>query len=188
MGLWRCTDKVESAAASRDLVASARGGDATALALLLEPLLDPAYRLAFSMLKEREAAEDAVQEAALKALQNVRKLRSDTVTLRPWFFTIVANQCRSTRRSRWWAVVRLGDLAPSKSPENTLTEERIDLARAMAQIPADQRLALALRYYLDLPMEEVAGVIGISLAAAKSRVRRALTTLAPALTAGDQEK
>jgi RNA polymerase sigma-70 factor (ECF subfamily) len=85
-------------------------------------------------------------------------------------------------------VVRLGDLAPSKSPENTLTEERIDLARAMAQIPADQRLALALRYYLDLPMEEVAGVIGISLAAAKSRVRRALTTLAPALTAGDQEK
>jgi RNA polymerase sigma factor (sigma-70 family) len=169
--------------ASRDLVASARGGDATALALLLEPLWEPAYRLAFSMLREREAAEDAVQEAALKALQNVRKLRSDTESLRPWFFTIVANQCRSTRRSRWWGVLRLAELPYSKSSDNTLSEERVDLANAMRQLPVEQRLAIALRYYLDLPMEEVAEVLGISLAAAKSRVRRALMAMAPALNA-----
>jgi RNA polymerase sigma factor (sigma-70 family) len=186
--LWRCTDKVESAVASRDLVASARGGDATALTLLLEPLWEPAYRLAFSMLREREAAEDAVQEAALKALQNVRKLRSDTESLRPWFFTIVANQCRSTRRNRWWGVLRLAELPSSKSPENALSEERMDLAQALRQISAEQRLALALRYYLDLPMDEVADVLGISLAAAKSRVRRALMALAPVLGAGGQEK
>ena len=187
-GLWRCTDKVESAVASRDLVASARGGDATALALLLEPLWAPAYRLAFSMLREREAAEDAVQEAALKALKNVRKLRLDTESLRPWFLTIVANQCRSTRRSRWWGVLRLAELPSSKRPETTFVEERMDLAQALRQIPAEQRLALALRYYLDLPMDEVADVLGISLPAAKSRVRRALTALAPALKVGGQER
>jgi RNA polymerase sigma-70 factor (ECF subfamily) len=176
-------DKVEAVVASRDLVASARSGDASALALLLEPLWDPAYRLAFSMLREREAAEDAVQDAALKALLNVRKLRSDTLSLRPWFFTIVANQCRSTRRSRWWRVLRLSEMAQSVNAENKFVEERLDLAHAMRQLPVEQRLALALRYYLDLPMEEVADVLGISLAAAKSRVRRALMAMAPALGA-----
>jgi RNA polymerase sigma-70 factor, ECF subfamily len=174
--------------ASPDLVASARSGDASALAVLLDPLWDPAYRLAFSMLRDREAAEDAVQEAALKALQSVRKLRSDTPSLRPWFLTIVANQCRSTRRSRWWRVLRFADLAQARSSETTNAEERMDLANALRQIREEQRRALALRYYLDLPMEEVAEVLGISLAAAKSRVRRALLALAPALTSGGEQQ
>jgi len=180
-------DKVE-ALASRDLVASARSGDASAFALLLDPLWDPAYRLAFSMLREREAAEDAVQEAALNAWHSVRRLRSDTSSLRPWFLTIVANQCRSTRRNRWWHVLRFADQAQAPSLRGATAEERIDLVHAMQHLPAEQRLALALRYYLDFPMEEVADVLGISLPATKSRVRRALKALAPALDSGDEEK
>lgn len=58
--------EVEAALAGRDLVARARGGDASAFALLLDPLWEPAYRLAYAMLRDRSAAEDAVQEAALK--------------------------------------------------------------------------------------------------------------------------
>ena len=179
--------KVEAVEARRDLVASARSGDASAFALLLDPLWDPAYRLAFLMLREREAAEDAVQEAALKAWQSVRRLRSDTPSLRPWFLTIVANQCRSTRRNRWWRVSRFADLAQARSPQGTTAEERLDLVQAMQRLPAEQRLALALRYYLDLPMDEVADVLGITLPATKSRVRRALKALAPALDARDEK-
>ena len=107
---------------SGDLLASARSGDASAFALLLDSLWEPAYRLAFSMLGDREAAEDAVQEAALKAWRNVRNLRSDTISLRPWFFTILANQCRSTRRNRWWHVMRFATLQDPEDRTGTNPE------------------------------------------------------------------
>jgi RNA polymerase sigma-70 factor (ECF subfamily) len=177
-------------AAGRDVVASAIGGDLSAFALLLDPLWDPAYRLAFSMLREQQAAEDAVQEAALKAWRSVRRLRPDTQSLRPWFLTIVANQCRSMRRSPWWRVLWLADSPESTSAGNTAdqrADDRLDLERALGRLPAEQRLTIALRYYLDLPMDEVAGVLGISVSAAKSRVRRALKTLEPALANPGEE-
>ena len=171
---------MEALVASRDLVASAIGGDVAAFALLLDPLWDPAHRLAFPMLREESSAEDAVQEAALKAWRNVRRLRPGTQSLRPWFLTIVANQCRSMRRSPWWRVVRLAE-SPERSSIDRDADQRIDLERAMQGLAYDQRLSLVLRYFLDLPMEEVAAVLSISVPAAKSRVRRALKTLEPAL-------
>jgi RNA polymerase sigma-70 factor, ECF subfamily len=169
---------VEALVAGRGLVADAIAGDVSAFALLLDPLWDPAYRLAFSMLREQQAAEDAVQEAALKAWRNVRRLRSDTQTLRPWFLTIVANQCRSMRRSPWWQVLRLAD-SPEQVSLDAISDDHIDLVRALQQLPREQRMTLALRYYLDLPIDEVAGVLGISVSAAKSRIRRALSALEP---------
>ena len=59
---------------------------------LLAPLMLPAYRLAFGMLRDREEAEDAVQEAAFKAWRHRRSFRAGA-QLRPWFFAIVGNQC-----------------------------------------------------------------------------------------------
>lgn len=174
--------EVEALAASRDLVASAIDGDVTAFALLLDPLWDPAHRLAFSMLGEQSSAEDAVQEAALKAWRNVRRLRRETQTLRPWFLTIVANQCRSMRRSPWWRVVGLAE-SQERSSLDRDADQRIDLERALQLLPYDQRLSLVLRYFLDLPMDEVAAVLRISIPAAKSRVRRALSALEPTLSA-----
>jgi RNA polymerase sigma-70 factor (ECF subfamily) len=155
-------------------------GDVAAFALLLDPLWDPAHRLAFSMLREQQSAEDAVQEAALKAWRSVRRLRRDTPTLRPWFLTIVANQCRSMRRSPWWRVLRVA-MIPDSSSVDPDAGDRLDIEHAMQQLPSDQKLALVLRYFLDLPMDEVAAVLRISVPAAKSRVRRALKTLEPDL-------
>src|SRR5450759_233214 len=73
-------------------------GDAHAFAALIEPLLNPAYRLAAVMLADRSAAEDAVQEASIKAWRKLGQLRGDTGSLRPWFLSIVANECRMVRR------------------------------------------------------------------------------------------
>lgn len=172
--------EVEAVPAGRDLVAAAVTGDASAFALLLDPLWEPAYRLAYTMLRERAAAEDAVQEAALKAWKHARRLRGDTTDLRPWFLTIVANQCRSTRRARWWRVLRVAEPRRSAAPTGSI-DERIDLERAIAELPARDREVLALRYYLDLPVDEVARVLGVSVAAAKSRLHRALKALEPVL-------
>src|SRR5258705_7168894 len=87
------------------LLRRALAGDGHAFGKLLGPVLDPAFRLAMTMLKDRTAAEDAVQEAAFKAWRKLDRFRAGS-EMRPWFLAIVANECRSTRRSRWWQVTR----------------------------------------------------------------------------------
>lgn len=176
---------VWAAVTSGDLLANARDGDASAFALLLDPLWQPAYRLAFAMLREREAAEDAVQESALKAWVAVPNLRSDTQSLRPWFLTIVANQCRSMRRSRWWRVTKLADVLHEQRDQDMNVEEQLDLQHALRTLGVEHRVVLALRYYLDMPIDEVAKVIGTSVPGTKSRIRRALKALGPALGTED---
>ncbi len=61
------------------------------------------------------------------------------------------------------------------------TDARLDLEHALAGLSGEHREVLALRYFLDLPVEEVARVLGISVAATKSRLHRALKALGPAL-------
>ena len=172
---------MEVALPSPSVLEDALAGDAAAFGLVLQPLWDPAYRLAFSMLRDRGAAEDAVQEAALKAWRNVRKLRRDTSELRPWFLTIVANQCRSMRRSRWWGVERHENPETPTESDSARLDESLDLVRALYRLSPNHRLVLALRFYLDLPMDEVATVLGMPLSSAKSRLRRALRALEPVL-------
>jgi RNA polymerase sigma factor (sigma-70 family) len=158
------------------LVQAAKQGDDSAFELLLEPLLDQGYRLACAMLHDHSAAEDAVQEAALRAWQKVTQLRDES-DMRPWFLSIVANQCRSARRSRWWSVVRVE--APeraSPSPDDALVEG-LELRTALRSLDEAKRLVLVLHWYLDLPVEEIAAVTGTSVHAAESRLLRATQEL-----------
>jgi RNA polymerase sigma-70 factor, ECF subfamily len=172
---------VSASVASRGLLADALDGNVSAFAQMLDPLWDPAYRLAFAMLGDREAAEDAVQEAALKAWRGVRRLRRNTPSLRAWFLTIVANQCRSMRRAHWWRVLRVPQVPEMTGRAGAGDDERLDLESAFRTLSDAQRLILALHYYLDLPIEEVAATLGVSKSAAKSRVIRAVRALRPAL-------
>jgi len=172
---------VDVSVARPDLLAEAIDGDVAAFARMLEPLWDPAYRLAFAMLGDRGAAEDAVQDAALNAWRGVRRLRPSTRSLRPWFLTIVANQCRSTRRAPWWRVIRLPNLPDKPGRSGGREDDRLDLETALRTLNDQQRLVLALHYYLDLPIDEVAATIGVSRSAARSRVIRAVRALRPAL-------
>lgn len=144
----------------------------------LERVLDPAFRLAMTMLEERTAAEDAVQEAALKAWRHRDRFRRDA-EFRPWFLAIVANECRSARRARWWRVLRLPELFGA--PREHRADERIDLAAALGRLPSRHLLALSLYYHLDLPIDEVARVLGCSENAARQRLHRALVALRPAM-------
>jgi RNA polymerase sigma-70 factor (ECF subfamily) len=159
------------------LVQEAIGGDQQAFMLLVEPLLPAAYRLAVGMLRSESDAEDAVQEGVLKAWRHFSRFRRG-VDLRPWLFTIVANECRLQRRSRWWSVVRtsegLDNLADSTS---SLDPAIVDLRQAIYRLPHDQRFVVVLRYYLDLSYEEVAETLGVSTKAAKSRTYRAVERL-----------
>ena len=157
----------------------AMAGDAGAFDALLAPLLDPAYRLAVVLLQDRVEAEDAVQEAALKAWSKLGQLRGDRDRLRPWFLSVVANECRMSRRRRWWSVLRIGDLRSAGEAGDEQTVSHLDLQRAISRLPAEDRLALFTHFYLDLPLEESAKVMGVSVGAAKSRIYRAARRLRP---------
>lgn len=161
---------------SATLVQAAQRGDDSAFELLLEPLLDHGYRLACALLHDHSAAEDAVQEAAFRAWQKVDQLR-DPADMRPWFLTIVANQCRTLKRSRWWAVVR-GD-APERAvaAADDVLLEGLELRKALRSMAEPKRLILVLHWYLDLPLEEIAAITGTSLHAAESRLLRATQEL-----------
>lgn len=160
-------------------LAGAVAGDPESFSRLIEPLLDQAYRLAAVMLNDRAAAEDAVQEASIKAWRKVRQLRGDASSLRPWFLSIVANECRMARRTRWWSVIKLADVATAPADHR---ESHSDLHRALLRLKPDERLPLVLHFYLDLPLEEIARILGITPSAAKSRVYRTAKRLRADLT------
>ena len=157
----------------------ARQGDSDSFALLIQPLLDSAYRLAAVMLSDRSAAEDAVQEASVKAWRKLGQLRGDVSSVPSWFLSIVANECRMARRTRWWSVVRLPDLVRTAGQER---ESYSDLHRALLRLSPDERLPLVLFFYLDLPLDEVARTMRVSPSAAKSRIYRAAKRLRADLT------
>ncbi len=160
-------------------LARAVEGDADSFSRLIEPLLDPAYRLAAVMLADRSAAEDAVQEASIKAWRRLKQLRGDATSLRPWFLSIVANECRMYRRTRWWNVIKLAEV---RAPETEARESHTDLHRALLRLSPDECMPLVLHFYLDLPLDEVAKALGVSASAAKSRIYRAAKRLRGDLT------
>lgn len=162
--------------ASLALIQAAKQGDESAFELLLEPLLDQGYRLACAMLHDHHAAEDAVQEAAFKAWIKVSQLREGS-EMRPWFLGIVANQCRSARRSRWWSIVRTDKPEQTGASPDDAVLEGVELRRALRSMDPPKRLVLVLHWYLDLPLEEIAAVAGITVHAAESRLLRATQEL-----------
>jgi RNA polymerase sigma factor (sigma-70 family) len=154
------------------LAHAAKHGDEAAFELLLEPLLEQGYRLACVMLHDHHAAEDAVQEAAFKAWLKVSQLR-EGAEMRPWFLGIVANQCRTTMRSRWWSILRGDPPEQAATAPDDAVVEGVDLRRALRSMDPAKRLVLVLHWYLDLPLEEIAAVAGTSVHAAESRLLRA---------------
>lgn len=165
--------------AQSDLVQRARHGDGAAFAELLRPEYRAAVRLAYALLHDLDEAEDAVQDAALKAWRKLDNLRPGA-PLRPWFLAIVANQCRSVRRTKWWSS-RSGEAPPDQESPATDLPAAVDLRRAITTLDHDQRVILVLRFYMDLPFDEIAATLGISEKAARSRVDRAVKQIRPML-------
>jgi len=158
--------------------------DSATFTAQLEAVLDGAHRLATVMLRDRSAGEDAVQEAALKAWRKHGQLRGGAAGFRTWFLSIVANECRMARRTRWWHVIRVAETPEPRAPVNVGVTSG-ELREAVLRLEPDDRAALFCFFYLDLPMEEVARVLGISRSAARSRVYRAAQRLRPELDPED---
>ncbi|MEV6415388.1 SigE family RNA polymerase sigma factor [Kribbella sp. NPDC051718] len=135
-------------------------------------------RLAVLVIDDRQTAEDIVQEAFAQLYRRWPLKESDKALA--YLRTIVLNGGRSTLRRR--KVARLYSpphQAPEESAENTalLGEQRLEVQRALQSLPTRAREVLVLRYYLDLPFDEIAQTLGISASTARSTASRALTAL-----------
>lgn len=176
--------QVMSAPADQHIRRRALEGDEAAFASLVGPLVESALRLAYSMLGDRGEAEDATQEALTSAWRKLHQLREDT-PVRAWLLAIVINRCRNIRRTRWFRLIRVAEPS-NQSQAADLTDERLDIDRALAKLAPHDRQALFLHFYLDLPLDEVGLALGISASAAKARVYRACARLRPGLIEEDR--
>ncbi|HEX6349871.1 MAG TPA: RNA polymerase sigma factor [Candidatus Dormibacteraeota bacterium] len=140
----------------------------------ISPLLEPGFRLAVSLSGDRAEAEDVLQEATLRAWRGWGQVR-DRSALRAWYLRIVANQCRTARRRRWASVLRLE--RPPIGSTMADPEELADLRAALSRLAPGERAVLVLHYLLDMPLVEVAAVLGLRPAGAKSRLYRGLEKL-----------
>jgi RNA polymerase sigma-70 factor (ECF subfamily) len=140
--------------------------------------VDDAYRLAGYLLGDATEAQDAVQDALVKAWRNWSSLRQSE-SFGPWFDRIVVNVCRDRmRRHRTLRMVELEAAGEVESPDRFASMfERDAVAVAVARLGPDQRIVIALRFWRDLTLEQVAATLDVPLGTAKSRLHYALRAL-----------
>jgi RNA polymerase sigma-70 factor (sigma-E family) len=139
-------------------------------------------RLAHIMLGSRHAAEDVVQEAFLGLYRRWPQLADQSRAL-GYVRSSVLNGCRSVLRRRRPVELDGSHQPPVSSAESAVlsAEESRELLRALRGLPPRQREALALRYYLDLPDQEIADAMGIGQSTVRSTLHRGLAALGRAI-------
>jgi RNA polymerase sigma-70 factor (ECF subfamily) len=165
------------------LVAAALGGDAASFGALVERYQQPAFRAAYLLLRDAPAAEDVAQEAFVRAFRQLKTFRREA-PFRPWLLRIVQNLALNELRARsrrGGLVERIGRTSPrvAEAPAAAVesAEESALVLRAMDALPADDRIVLHLRYFLELPEREIATAIGRPAGTVKSRLHRASARL-----------
>jgi RNA polymerase sigma factor (sigma-70 family) len=175
--------------AEAELVSRARRGDADAYASLVAAHQDIAFRTAYLVTGDAGEAEDAAQEAFVKAYRAIDRFREGS-PFRPWLLRIVGNTARNRRRSagrqlglrlRARAQAPSAESAPSPEADLLRTERRTALLEAINALPADDRLVIGARYFLDMPEAEIAALAGVAPGTVKSRLFRARRRLADAI-------
>lgn len=169
----------------QELVLRARGGDHDAFAALVGPEIERLYGLAGLLLSDRARAEDAVQEALLRAWRDLPTLR-DPERFGAWLRRLVVNashdEGRRLRRRRGEV-----DLSPHHDratvDEISALLDRDELVRAFNRLKEEERTVVALRYYLDLSTADAAATLGIREVTYRSKLHRAIRALGAALAA-----
>jgi RNA polymerase sigma factor (sigma-70 family) len=134
-----------------------------------------AFRLAYVITASAADAEDATQDALVKAWRALGRFR-DGEPFRPWLLQIVANEARNRRRSagrRLRLALRVGE-------ELTSTDDGVDrraLLDAVNELPEDAQAVIACRYLLGLSEQETAAALDVAQGTVKSRTARALDRL-----------
>ena len=170
---------------SRTIVADQPTERAQAFLRLADDHLDAAYRLARAILRDSTDAQDATHDAFEQAWRKWSSLR-DPTRFEPWFDRILVNTCRDRLRSgRRQPTDISAEVAIAPGDPYGQAHDRDLLASAIAALSPDHRVVVALRYYRDLPVEEIAHRLDIPSGTVQSRLHYALKRLHAAIDTAD---
>ena len=147
------------------------------------------YRLATLILRDRDEAEDATQEAIARAWSSWETLR-DPSRFDAWFDRILLNVCRNRMRHvRAILVVALDDAYEMPSADaHGATIARLTLEPAFARLSPEERIIVVLRFWRDLPVDEIAERLGLPAGTVKSRLHYALEALRAAIESSEEAR
>jgi RNA polymerase sigma-70 factor (ECF subfamily) len=159
-------------------------GDREAFGALASRCLPRLVGTAGLILGDRNAAEDAAQEALMRAWRDLPTLREPD-RFDAWLYRIIVRACHDQlRRNRRTAHVASYDLQRGASPDVAdAVARRALVAASLARLTSEQRAVLVLRYYLDLSLPDMSAALGIPLGTVKSRLHRALNAIEAAMAA-----
>ena len=167
------------------LVVRAQGGDEIAFALLVDRNYSRLQQLAYRILRDREFARDATQQATLSIWRNLPQLR-DPGRFEAWSYRLCVNACYAESRRRKRSIPEIHGRShrePEIADANTRIADHDQLERGFRRLSLDHRVVLVLHHYLGMPMDQVAKTLDIPLGTVKSRMNRALQQMRRALEA-----
>jgi len=166
------------------LIRDAKGGDTGAFEELVRRYQEAAFRAAYLVLRDADEAEDAAQEAMVKAYRAIGRFRLGAgLSFRPWLLKIVMNESLNrvkSRKRRAAMAERVGRGQPAEwsIDETVVDRERARLLReALDALKEQERTVIYLRYFLSLSEQELAEYLGCAPGTVKSRLHRALAKL-----------
>ena len=170
-----------------ELVDRARHGDREAFGVLAGGAVDRLYATARLILRDTELAEDATQDALVRAWRDLPSLR-DVERFDAWLYRLVVRACADVgrRRRKWRAEIALVQSEPAESDRASELADRDQLERGLRRLTDAQQAVLVLTFYGGLTPTELADVLDIPVGTAKSRLHYALAALRAALAADER--
>jgi RNA polymerase sigma-70 factor (ECF subfamily) len=170
-----------------ELVERARRGDREAFAVLAGGAVDRLYGIARLILRDTELAEDATQEALVRAWRDLATLR-DVDRFDAWLYRLIVRSCADVgrHRRRWRAEITVLPTEPAEPDRISGLADRDELERGLRRLSETQQTILVLTYYVGLTPTESAQALGIPVGTAKSRLHYAIDALRAALAADER--
>jgi RNA polymerase sigma-70 factor (ECF subfamily) len=169
------------------LVDRARRGDREAFSVLAGGAVDRLYGIARLILRDTELAEDATQEALVRAWRDLPSLR-DVERFDAWLYRLLVRSCADVgrHRRRWRAEITVLRTEPAESDRASELADRDQLERGLRRLNDAQRTILVLHFYVGLSPAEAAHALEIPVGTAKSRLHYAVESLRAALAADER--
>ena len=170
-------------------VVQAQAGDRVAFSKIVEVYQGPIYNLCYRMLGDQGEAEDAAQEAFIRAFLKINSY-DPARKFSSWLFSIASHYCIDRLRKRRVQWLSWDELPPTRNvvaddkpqPEEALmaVESTREVHDLIDTLPPDYRAAVVLKYWHNMPYEEIAETLEATVSAIKSRLFRARKMMADA--------
>jgi RNA polymerase sigma-70 factor (ECF subfamily) len=170
-----------------ELVERARRGDREAFGVLAGGAVDRLHAIARLILRDTELAEDATQDALVRAWRDLPALR-DVERFDAWLYRLVVRSCADIgrHRRRWRAEMTILHLEPAESDRTSELADRDELERGLRRLTDAQQSILVLHFYVGLSPNETADALEIPVGTAKSRLHYAIEALRAAIAADER--